>query len=197
MLNNINDDDLWNILKKVKLEKLSKKVCTNGQIDFNGETSVKNQVNEVMDKLGINSTIQQYDNMTDVIMERAANMFMYLIFCPEDTKPWIFFYTDLFKNQPVDKIILTLHRILKSETSPKNAKFHLIARKLYTKITTILSFKSKDIQNMIHGITETFWNQGGTVNDDYYCNDFFELLYYLQFRSEQCETSSSLCHQGW
>ena len=161
LLNNINDDDLWNILKKVKLEKLSKKVCTNGQIDFNGETSVKNQVNEVMDKLGINSTIQQYDNMTDVIMERAANMFMYLIFCPEDTKPWIFFYTDLFKNQPVDKIVLTLNRIIKSDISPKNEKFHLIASKLYSKITPILSFKSKDIQNMIHGITETFWNQEG------------------------------------
>ena len=161
LLNNINDDELWNNLKKVKLEKLSKKFCTNGQIDFNGETSVKNQVNEVMDKLGINSTIQQYDNMTDVIMERAANMFMYLIFCPKDTKPWIFFYTDLFKNEHVDKIVLTLHRILKSKASPKNEKFQLIARKLYTKITTILSFKSKDIQNMIQGITEPFWNEEG------------------------------------
>ena len=99
--------------------------------------------------------------MTDVILKRAADMFMYLIFCPEDTKPWIFFYTDLFKNQPVDKIVLTLNRIIKSDISPKNEKFHLIASKLYSKITPILSFKSKDIQNMIHGITETFWNQEG------------------------------------
>ena len=164
MLNNINDNDLWKNLKKIKLEKLSKKVCTNGQIDINGETSVKNQVKLVLNMSGINSDsikISPYDNMTDVILKRAANMFMYLIFCPEDTKPWIFFYTDLFKSQHVDKIVLTLHRILKSETSPKSAKFHLIARKLYTKITSILSFKSKHIQNMIQGITEPFWNEEG------------------------------------
>ena len=101
LLNNINDDELWNSLKKVKLEKLSKKVCTNGQIDFNGETSVKNQVKEFMIMSGINyncTKVSPYDNMTDVILKRAADMFMYLIFCPDDTKPWIFFYTDLFKN---------------------------------------------------------------------------------------------------
>ena len=162
LLNNVNDGDLWNILKKVKLENLSKKVCTNGQLDINGATSVGNQVKDFIDKLGIKSTnYAQYDNMTDVILKRAANMFMYLIFCPEDTKPWIFFYIDLFKNEPVDKIVLTLHRILKSKASSKNEKFQLIASKLYTKITTSLSFKSKDIQNMIHGITETFWNQEG------------------------------------
>ena len=164
MLDNINDDELWNILKKVKLDKLSKKVCTNGQIDFNGATSVKNQVTEVLNMSGINSKqAPQYDNMTDVILKRAANMFMYLIFCPEDTKAWIFFYTDLFKNQPVDRIVLTLNRILKSKTSQKKDTFKVIARKLYTKITTILSFKSKDIQNMIQGITETFWDKEGTV----------------------------------
>ena len=53
--------------------------------------------------------------MTDGILTRAANMFMYLIYCPDDTKAWIFFYTDLFKNQPVDRIVLTLNRILKSK----------------------------------------------------------------------------------
>ena len=161
LLNNVSDDDWWNIIKIVKLENLSKKVCTNGQIDFNGAFSVSNQVKTVIERLGINydsTKKSQYENMTDAILKRASNMFMYLIFCPEDTKPWIFFYTDLFKYQPVDKIVLTLHRILKSDTSPKNQKFHLIARKLYTKITTILSFKSKDIQNIIQGITEPFWN---------------------------------------
>ena len=115
-----------------------------------------------MNMLGIDSKqATQYDNMTDVILKRAGNMFMYLIFCPEDTKAWIFFYTDLFKYQPVDKIVLTLNRILKSKASSKNDKFHLIARKLYTKITSILSFKSKHIQNMIQGITEPFWNKEG------------------------------------
>ena len=164
MLNNIDDDEFWKILKKVKLENLSKKVCTNGQLDFSGAFSVRNQVNEVMNMLGIDSKqATQYDNMTDVILKRAGNMFMYLIFCPEDTKAWIFFYTDLFKYQPADKIVLTLHRILKSKTSKKMDKFQLIARKLYTKITTILSFKSKDIMNMTHGITETFSNKEGTV----------------------------------
>ena len=162
MLNNINDDDLWNILKKVKLENLSKKVCKNGQIDFNGAISVRSEVNQVMNMSGTYSTKSyQYGNMTDAIMERAANMFMYLIYCPDDTKAWIFFYTDLFKNQPVDRIVLTLNRILKSKTSQKKDTFKVIARKLYTKITTILSFKSKDNQNMIQEITEPFWIKEG------------------------------------
>ena len=163
MLNNVNDDEMWNILKKVKLENLSKKVCKNGQIDFNGAISVRSEVNEVMNMLGIKSQSYQYGNMTDGILTRAANMFMYLIYCPDDTKAWIFFYTDLFKNQPVDRIVLTLNRILKSKTSQKKDTFKVIARKLYTKITTFLSFKSKDIQNMIQGITETFWDKEGTV----------------------------------
>ena len=161
LLNNVNDDEMWNILKKVKLENLSKKVCKNGQIDFNGAISVRSEVNEVMNMLGIKSKSYQYSNMTDGILTRAANMFMYLIYCPDDTKAWIFFYTDLFKNQPVDRIVLTLNRILKSKTSQKKDTFKVIARKLYTKITTILSFKSKDNQNMIQEITEPFWIKEG------------------------------------
>ena len=153
---------MWNILKKLKCQNLSKKVCTIGQLSIDGTTGVLNQVNEVMlqvwgyDMLDKIKTLGPLKNMTDTILQRAANMFIYMIFCPDDTKAWIFFYTDLFQNQPADKIVLTLNRILKSKASKKRDKFHIIARKLYTKITTFLSFKSKDIQNMIQGITETF-----------------------------------------
>ena len=159
MSNKKSDEEIWNALKMVKFSNLSKKGCSNGQIDIDGQFTIRKQFEEVTNMLEINSTkIFAFGKMNDDILERAANMFIYMIFCPDDTKAWVFFYTYLFKKQPVDKIVLTLHRILKSKSSPKNEKFQLIARKLYTKITTILSFKSKDIQNIIQGITEPFWN---------------------------------------
>ena len=116
MYNEKSDEKIWNVLKKVKFSNLSKKGCLNGQIDIDGHYTIRKQFEEVTEMLDINSTkIFPYGSMNDDILERAANMFMYMIFCPDDTKAWVFFYTDLLTKQPVDKIVLTLHRIMKSE----------------------------------------------------------------------------------
>ena len=111
MSNKKSDEEIWNALKMVKFSNLSKKGCSNGQIDIDGQFTIRKQFEEVTNMLEINSTkIFAFGKMNDDILERAANMFMYMIFCPDDTKAWVFFYTYLFKKQPVDKIVLTLHR---------------------------------------------------------------------------------------
>ena len=71
------------------------------------------QVEAVEQELQIESSEQINDNLTNDKLQTAAEMFVYLIMCPNDMKPWIVFYKNLFKTQSPDQIILTLNRIIK------------------------------------------------------------------------------------
>ena len=55
LLNENCDEEIWKILKIVKFEDLSKKGCTNGQINVDGQYRIGNQVDKVIDMLGITS----------------------------------------------------------------------------------------------------------------------------------------------
>ena len=68
-------------------------------------------------------------------------------------KPWILFYKQIFKNYSPDQIILTLNRIMKSIDTPQNTHFNIIAKKIFKKLTILLSLQYEDIQSMISTTT--------------------------------------------
>ena len=140
-------EKVWNIIRKLKTEYVSNS-CSKGffldseainthfQIEFEQQFMMNYSQN-----LFINMNITETDIM------HSAEMFIYLNFCPESVKPWILFYNDLFKNEPPNKIILTLNRILKGKKNGMQA----IATKLFTKLEEQFGLHFRQIQNLING----------------------------------------------
>ena len=100
-----------------------------------------------------------YAKITNKDLETAAEMFIYLNACPGNSKvgarsalqrwfqAWFKFYSDLFKTQPPDLIILTLNRMMTS-LAPKNIDFER-NKKLFNRISSLLQLKYKKIQNLL------------------------------------------------
>ena len=96
------------------------------------------------------SSDQINDTPTNEELKTAAEMFLYLNTCPDSSwfKSWSLFYKDLFLTQPADKIILTLNRMVKTETSDdKDGK--LRAKKLLQRAAQLLSLQYEDIGNFL------------------------------------------------
>ena len=96
-----------------------------------------------------------YPNISRAILETAAEIFIYFhynkIFSSQNLKPcpfkeyninWSPFYDDLFMTMSADNIILTLNRLMKTDTSGK-------VNDIFKRTATLLALKYKDIQNML------------------------------------------------
>jgi len=84
-------------------------------------------VKAVEQKLQIESSEQISDTLKNEELKTAAEMFVYLITCPNALKQSIIFYENLFQTQSPDQIILTLNRLKKD---PNSVHFTKIAKPL-------------------------------------------------------------------
>ena len=75
------------------------------------------QVKAVEQELQLESSDQVIETMTNEELKSAAEMFIYLIMCPEAIVPWFTYYNDLFLTKTVDQIILSLNRIMKTKST--------------------------------------------------------------------------------
>ena len=107
------------------------------------------QVKLVEQMLQMESSENIDDTLTKEELKTAAEMFLYLNTCPDSSwfKSWTDFYADLFLTQSVDKIILTLNRMMKTETSQdKDGKVR--AKKLMKRIKSLMKLKYEEIQDL-------------------------------------------------
>ena len=118
------------------------------------------QVMKVEKALNIESSSSIINNIPKKYLETAAEIFLYLNSCPFTAiskrwyKSWFIFYNDLFKTQQPNKIILTLNRLMKSNTE-KNRHVKLMASKLMEKATILMELKNEELRRMLPGGT---WN---------------------------------------
>ena len=138
---NMNVDDIWKVVKKLKLETSFNKRC-----GYDGLYSNKqSQITALEQQLNIEPIELRFDNMTAENLSNAAEIFIYLNTCTDTWfKSWYTFYNDLFQTQSVDKIILTLNRMMKSE----NLDNKIRDEKLFEKSTTLFSLKYEEIQKL-------------------------------------------------
>ena len=78
------------------------------------EEAIKAQVKEVEIQLNMKGNLTIYNNMSSKTLQDGSEMFIYMATCSKHFQPWFQYYQDTFQNQPLDKIILTLNRILAS-----------------------------------------------------------------------------------
>ena len=103
------------------------------------------QVKAVEQKLLIDSSEQTNKTLTKKELQSAAEMFVYLNSCPDSLIiSWSLFYKDLFLTNSPDQIILTLNRLMETETS-KDMDAKLRAKKLLQRTTNLLSLQFEEI----------------------------------------------------
>ena len=121
------------------------------------------QVEAVERKLKIQSSEVRLDNILMEDFKSAAEMFIYLNICPSYDwykwfNSWRLFYHDLFNHQPLDQILLTLNRLMKSNiVEDENMDGKVRAEKLFRKLTTLTDITFEQIESMLPG-------PGGTKN---------------------------------
>ena len=109
------------------------------------------QVKAVEQKLQIESSEQPDESLTIEELKTAAEMFLYLNTCPDSWfKSWYSFYKDLFLTQSADQIILTLNRILKTETL-QDWDGKRIAIKLFQRAASLLSLQFEEFGSLLRG----------------------------------------------
>ena len=140
-------DKLWNVVKQIKIDTSVDKTCKDGTLNNDGlYTDMLEQVQAVEKELGIESSEDRLENLTTTDLKNAAEMFIYLNICPKTLKPWLVFYRDLFQTESLERIVLTLNRMMKGTGTDKY--FKSLAQKLFKKISSLFSLKYEKIQSM-------------------------------------------------
>ena len=117
---------------------------------FDSDTTLSN-VKEVENETNIESTDMVLENITLANLKIASEMFMYLNTCPDTLRSWILLYTNMFKNQSPDKILLTLNRILTGKNNPASKSFKSITRKLMKRTEILFGIQFKEIGRFFEG----------------------------------------------
>ena len=110
------------------------------------------QVKAVEQKLKIESSELINETWTNANekLQTAGEMFLLLNSCPDFRfKSWSSFYNDLFLTQSADQIILTLNRMMKTDTSHAHDKDgKLRAEKLMKRASRVMSLHYEQIQGL-------------------------------------------------
>ena len=142
----------------------------------------------------------QFKNMTSKDLKVAAKMFIYLNACPGlliSSMPvspmenwfrvWHSFYIDLLKDKPLDRIILTLNRMMKKST--KGSYDFLMNQKLFARMATLLKFKYNEIQSLLPARAT---NISMTGNQEEIKNSFINAsgVFFMALQSRNCYKST-------
>ena len=132
-------------MKKVKLETSLAIPCEN----FGLYTDKMSQVLKLEQELKIKSSNQRFRNMSAEDLKTASYIFIYINLCPGKTKPWIIFFQDLFQNQPLDQIILTLNRVVRITSNNFHSEFcKKLSLMLLEKIKNSVSLKDTALKGI-------------------------------------------------
>ena len=121
------------------------------------QLDIETSVRTVEKLVKLNSSDAKSENMSNILLKKAAKMFIYLNSCFTDLRPWFVFYTNLFDGNNPNMIMLQLNRILKSKNASQNQNLKNIARELFEKTSDMFSLKHRDIKSIIDGQGSVSW----------------------------------------
>ena len=117
----LDQKNVWKIVRQVRKSFLSKN--TNPICDIYSlltDNHIKDNIETVVENLKLNTTYSTNKNVSDKILQTAADMFTYLNLCPSaGAKTLSNFLQDLFKSRSAKNILLALTSIMKSSKDAK------------------------------------------------------------------------------
>ena len=105
-----------------------------------------------IENVGLNVSDTVHENVTTETLERAANIFIYLNFCPK-LLTWKRFLEDLLASSSLQTILKTLNRMVRASArmqDGKNSKV-IIAKHLLNKLNSKFGLKYKSINSDLSG----------------------------------------------
>ena len=164
--NSVSVDNIQNVVKTVRAGTSLDLNCGGNYIL--ADDGPLDQVKAVEQMLQIESSEQINDTLTREQLRTAGEMFLYLVSCPDKTKPWIVFYKDLFQTQSPDQIILTLNRLMKGSRTQTNEHFEELAEMLLKRILSFLHRgKAENTTSNIEAIPSQSSLAGGCIKHNH------------------------------
>ena len=180
----LSDEDVWKIVKDLRKKFLYKHddpkcdgaFLFNNEVDYN-TYHIKDLTNELADKLKLNTTYETNENVSYKTLQTAAEMFLYLNYCPykldqshdhsldENGKSFWSLMNHVLKTETPKDIILALTVLQKTPIMRLKAATQKIFRRVMERIN-LLQFEQ--IQ-MITGnclVNGTSGNCGNKINFD-------------------------------
>ena len=161
-LSSLSLENLWNVVKKIKLSTTLDKTCAMDGI-YNYHGHILSQVKKVEEKLQIQSSEIKSPNMTSKHLNAAASMLIYLSTCPGvDTasvhvyrfekwfKRWKIFFKKLFETKSPDHMMLTLNRLTKNNLQ-KYEKDKINIQKIFKKAASMFNLEFETIHQILPG----------------------------------------------
>ena len=104
----------------------------------------------------INTSLEQFENVTRDNLETAAEMVLYMTPCSTPLKNWFMFYADIFKNKHSAEILLALNRITKGKKTKENKELKKVASKVLKKVIYNFSSLHKNQEGKLNKINGCF-----------------------------------------
>ena len=142
---------MWSVVRKIKAESSVDENCgVNGLY----EDMILKQLKMVEHELQYNSSDEILEDITASDLKISAEMYIFLNICPHGDyatwfKTWYSFYTDLFKTQSPDEIILTLNRMTKINAAQTKDGNVMMAEKLLKEATSLMTLKYQEIKSLL------------------------------------------------
>ena len=80
---------------------------------------IEDVIISIGNQFNINTSLEQFENVTRDNLETAAEMVLYMTPCSTLLKNWFMFYADIFKNKHSAEILLALNRITKGKKTER------------------------------------------------------------------------------
>ena len=161
-LTNMSVYKIWKIVKKTKRDtpfpiddKCNRDGFNKGL--YSDLYEIKNHVGAIERQFNITPSkpLARFRNMTEEKLEIAAEMFIYLIICPnpdDDLKEdwlasWSEFYIDLLKHKSPEQIIFTLKKVMKNPIQKEKEW----ASKLLRRAVALIPLYYEDIRSLLPG----------------------------------------------
>ena len=127
-------EDIWSIVKKIRFQSIKNLSLSSSNCyhyGFEHKAFLLKTTAELEKMLHINSSELVYQNVTEKTLEDAAQVFIYLSFCPgQELLSWKQFFQNLFQNFQAKMMLLNLNRILKNSDESILKITHSIMNKL-------------------------------------------------------------------
>ena len=84
-----------------------------------------------------------FDNVTVEDLHIAGEIFIYFNTCPQSWRKWLKFYDDLFQTKSPSQILLTLNRLMKSDTisTPDSKDLKTVVEKVFNYVTDLFKLQ--------------------------------------------------------
>ena len=131
---------IWNVVKYTRsllLTEFSENTqCSTINPSLLSDNIIQNHIEQVSETLNVTVVSDSLANVTNKALEAAAEMFIYLNFCPPTL---LHLYKKLFKSEKPKKILLAMTSILKRSDSVSKESSHKIWAKLKDFLPTLYS----------------------------------------------------------